>query len=223
MSKGRTMRAGSGRRDVRLWLWIAAAAMLAAAVTPSAAAGEVTGASDNLRTGWYPDEPSLSGQVAAGKFKQAFENKELKGQIYAQPLVANGTLLVVTEENNAYGLDPVTGQVRWTKSFGAAVKAGPEGSKETIECEDLAPRVGITGTPVIDTEHNVAYFTSNSYLKGESGSTGWFMNAISLSTGEQQPGFPVPIEGKSDNLEGNANFEPVQQLQRPALLMMNGV
>jgi outer membrane protein assembly factor BamB len=198
-------------------------ATLIVAGTTTAFAAEVTGQADNLRTGWYPAEPSLApGQITKERFKLAFEGK-LEGQIYAQPLVANGTLLVVTEENWAYGLDPVTGAVRWKEQYGTAVTAGEGGA--TIKCTDLEPRVGITGTPVIDTEHNVAYFVANRYVEGEAGAIGWYMNAIDLSTGQEKPKFPVKIEGEPNNLAKieKFKFDPLQQLQRPALLMMNGV
>ena len=190
----------------------------------SASAAVVTGAGDELRTGWYPDEPSLApGGIRNERFTQVFK-AELHGQIYAQPLVANGTLLVVTEENWAYGLDPITGGVRWERQFGVAVEAGAEKSEKTIKCPDIEPRVGITGTPVIDTEHNVAYFVANQYVSGSSGAIGWYMNAVSLGTGETLPGFPVKIEGEASNLASEkVKFVPGQQLQRPALLMTNGV
>jgi hypothetical protein len=202
---------------------VIAAAMFALAGSGSALAAEVTGAADNLRTGWYPDEPSLApAQITKERFKQVFEDR-LEGQIYAQPLTANGTLLVVTEENWAYGLDPASGSVRWKKQFGTAVEAG-ETPQATIKCSDLEPRVGITGTPVIDTEHNVAYFVSNRYLSGNSGPIGWYMHAIELSSGNELPNFPVQITGEAQNLAPEiVPFEPVQQLQRPALLLMNGV
>jgi iron transport multicopper oxidase len=201
---------------------VIAALLLALAAAPSAAA-EVTGAADDLRTGWYPDEPSLApAQITKEHFRQVFEDK-LEGQIYAQPLTANGTLLVVTEQNWAYGIDPTAGSVRWKRQLGTAVEAG-ESPQATIKCTDLEPRVGITGTPVIDTEHGVAYFVSNRYLSGSSGPIGWFMHAIELSNGNELPNFPVQITGEAQNLAPEVvPFEPVQLLQRPALLMMNGV
>jgi hypothetical protein len=218
------MSATRGKNAVRSALCAVAMAIFAAAGVGPASAGEVTGAADNLRTGWYPDEPTLTpAQITKERFVQVFKD-ELHGQIYAQPLVANRTLLVVTEENWAYGLDPVTGGVRWEKQFGVAVEAGAEKSEKTIKCPDIEPRVGVTGTPVIDTEHNVAYFVANRYVSGSSGAIGWYMNAVSLSTGETLPGFPVKIEGEATNLVSEkVKFVPVQQLQRPALLMMNGV
>jgi hypothetical protein len=202
---------------LRLGLGVIAVAMLTIALAGAgAASAEVTGASENLRTGWYPDEPSLAPSlVGSGQFEQVF-NVPLQGQIYAQPLVANGTLLVVTEDDWAYGLDPVTGAVRWAKNYGEAV----ESLIPPISCEDLAPHVGITGTPVIDTEHNIAYFVANEFLNKE---IVWRMHAINLATGSDVPNFPVKIEGEARNLPKGVKFDAAQQLQRPALLMMNGV
>jgi PQQ-like domain len=182
------------------------------------ALAEVTGAADNLRTGWYPDEPSRTPSLLSGSnFKQVFKTS-LEGQIYAQPLIADGTLLVVTEDDWAYGLDPITGAVRWEKQFGE-----PFDSSE-IGCTDLEPHVGITGTPVIDTETNVAYFVSNSYIvpKNHTASA-WYMNAIELGSGNEVANFPVEIDGGAQNLPPGVEFEAPKELQRPALLMMNGV
>src|SRR3984893_18141324 len=189
---------------------LVAAAALGVAVAPASAA-EVTAQHDNLRTGWYPDEGSLAPAKLkeAGIFKLAFK-AELTGQIYAQPLVANGTLLVVTENDWAYGLDPVTGEKRWGKQFGTAVESG---AGKTITCPDLEPRVGITGTPVIDTETNVAYFVANQYVSGSAGHIAWMMHAINLSSGEELPHFPVEIKGDARNLAG-VEFEPSQELER---------
>ena len=191
---------------------------LALASTGSAFA-EVTGAADNLRTGWYADEPSLTPELLKSKnFEQVFETK-LTGQIYAQPLVADGTLLVATEDNWVYGLDPLTGKVRWEKQLGTAVNA----SDPAIECAAVSPHIGITGTPVIDTEKNIAYFTSNRYVSGSSGEMAWYMHAIELGNeGKEVSGFPVEIKGEAQNVNG-LKFEPTQHLQRPALLLMNGI
>jgi hypothetical protein len=204
------------------WLLGAIAVAIFIQAASGAAFAEVTGAADNLRTGWYPDEPSLThARLSGGGFQPVFKDS-LHGQIYAQPLTANGTLLVVTEDNWAYGLDPLTGAVRWEKQFGVPVNAGEEPTA-TVKCTDLEPHVGITGTPVIDTEHNVAYFVSNQYLPGSSKETGWFMHAIELNNGNEVAHFPVKIEGEAQNLPPGVKFEAAQELQRPALLMMNGV
>ena len=199
-------------------LGVTAVAILVLAGAGSAFA-QVTGAADDLRTGWYPDEPALTpAAVSGGAFQQVFKTT-LAGQIYAQPLTANGTLLVVTEDNWAYGLDPDSGAVRWKEQLGTPVNA----SEAPIECSDLAPHIGITGTPVIDTASNIAYFVSNRYISGSSGAIAWYMHAIELADGHEAAGFPVQISGEAQNLPAGMHFEAAQELQRPALLLMGGV
>jgi PQQ-like domain len=193
---------------------VAVAILLLAAGAGSAFA-EVTGAADNLRTGWYPHEPSLTPSfVTSPSFKLAFED-HLQGQIYAQPLTADGTLVVATEDNWVYGLDPNSGAIRWAKQFGTPVNS----VDPRINCEDLSPHIGITGTPVIDTEHGIVYFVSNQYV---SGNIVWYMHAVSLGNGQEVPNFPVEIKGEAQNIPG-LEFRPEKELQRPGLLMMNGV
>jgi outer membrane protein assembly factor BamB len=210
------MSAARWRRLLQCALGIIVVAVITLAGAGSAVA-EVTGAADNLRTGWYPDEPSLTPALLSGaSFQQVFK-RPLQGQIYAQPLTANGTLLVATEDNWVYGLDPNSGTVRWERQFGTPVNA----LDAPIECGDLAPHIGITGTPVIDTEHNIAYFVANQYIAG-SKTIAWYMHAVELGSGKEVANFPVKIEGHAQNLFG-VEFEPAQELQRPALLMMNGV
>ncbi len=76
---------------------------------------------------------------------------------------------------------------------------------------------------MIDTEHGIAYFVSTRYTKeGAEPESGWYMHAIELTSGKEVANFPVKIEGEAQNIPG-VKFEPFQELQRPALLMMNGV
>ncbi len=212
----------SGARSACVGRWGAsalAAAMLAL-LTASSAFGEVTGAADDLRTAWYPDEPTLTHELlGGGSFGQVF-SRSLKGQIYAQPLTADGTLLVATEDDRVYGLDPYTGATRWELNVGTPVNS----SDADISCSDLEPHVGITGTPVIDTESNIAYFVSTRYVTpGSSEASVWYMHAVELSSGKEASGFPVLIAGNAQNLPGNVPFQAPKELQRPALLLMNGV
>ncbi len=189
-------------------------ALASAAPAPA----EVTGAAENLRTGWYREQPALTHELlSGGTFGPIFDD-HLNGQIYAQPLIADGVLLVATEDDMVYGLNPETGEVKWTREVGTAVSAeDPE-----IDCEDLSPQIGVTGTPVIDTENDVAYFVDNRYVNGESGAIVWQMRAVEMASGVEAPGFPVEIKGEAENLPG-IKFSPPKELQRPALLLMNGI
>jgi hypothetical protein len=191
--------------------------MLVLAGIVGAAANPITASNDALRTGWYPDEAKLDPAiVGGGKFGQIFETP-VQGQVYAQPLVADGTLLVVTEKDRAYGLDPVGGAVKWERQVG-----DPFPAAEIPGCTDLEPDVGITGTPVIDPETGIAYFYAKSQSESPKTVT-WKLHALSMTTGEEAPGFPVAIGGNAENLSSHPEFIAKQQLQRPGLLLMEGV
>ncbi len=191
-------------------------ASLALALAGQAAAAIVTGGGDELRTGWYPESSPISPQlVSGGSFGQMW-SAGVEGSVYAQPLLANGTLLVATEKNQVYGLDPATGAQKWSKSLGTPWNPADVG------CADLTPTIGVTSTPVIDTATGIAYLTHKTYASGTSGPARWYMDAISLASGTEQPGFPVELAGAAQNAPART-FSPTTQLQRPGLLLMGGV
>ena len=176
----------------------------------------VTNASDEARTGWYPDEPYLAPDVVGGaSFGQLFSTA-VDGQVYAQPLVADGTLFIATETNNLYALDAVTGAQRWTRNLGVAW------NPTDVGCNDLIPAIGVTGTPVIDTRAHTAYLLSKTYASGNSGPAAWYMHAIDLVTSADRPGFPVLIEGTAGN-DATQTFDAAHELARPGLLLLDGV
>ena len=171
---------------------------------------------DNQRTGWYPDQPGLApSTVADPSFGELFQ-AEVTGQVYAQPLVWNGVVVIVTETNDIYGLDAETGEARWTR------RVETPWNSADLGCPDLAPTVGITGTPVIDPATSAAYFFAKTYQSGSSGPGKYVAHAVSVATGEELPGFPVTVEGSPTNDPG-ISFDATYQLQRPGLLLLDGV
>ena len=176
---------------------------------------------DPLRTGWYPNQPGLNpnagGQCAFGEQWAA----SVTGQVYARPVVdpgagANGTLVVATESNVIYGFDAVTGQQLWSRFLGV-----PWNSSD-IGCFDVGETVGITSTPVIDTAAHTAYMTSKTY--DQTGTAIYKAHAINLANGQDRSGFAggVVIQGAASNAP-LAGFDAKNLLQRPGLLLMNGV
>ncbi len=196
---------------------IALAVLALAAPLAAPAAGEiVTNASEDLRTGWYPNQTTLTPSlVSGGTFGQLWSTP-VEGQVYAQPLLDGGTLIVPTEADDVYGLNASTGAVRWHTSLGTPWNASD------IGCGDLSPTIGVTATPVIDTETGIAYMTHKAYLSGHSGPAAWYMDAINVGTGAEQPGFPVALGGTAQNAP-EQRFEATTELQRPGLLLMEGV
>ena len=127
-----------------------------------AKADETTVSVDNARTGWDQHEPGLSpADVSDPGFGQIFSTT-VDGQVYAQPLVAGGMLIVATENNKVYGLNPQTGAIQWTRG-----DLGPAWPSASIDpptgCGDLAPTIGVTATPVFDPASDTVYFTSKTY------------------------------------------------------------
>ncbi len=206
----RRMRAGAVL--FTLFLLLACAGQALASETLGSA---LTDAGDNLRTGWYPNEPSITPELLSGGTFGRLWSTPVTGQVYAQPLLDDGTLFVATEENNLYGLNGATGAQQWTKNLGTPWNPGELG------CGDLAPKVGVTATPVIDPATNVAYFTYKTY-RTEEVEPEWFMDAVNVSTGAQQPGFPLQLSGAAQNASGQ-EFHARTELQRPGLLLLEGV
>src|SRR5204862_2025141 len=45
-------------------------------------------------------------------------SKSLSGSVYGEPLIVRGRLIVATERNNVYSLNPRTGHVQWRVHLG---------------------------------------------------------------------------------------------------------
>jgi iron transport multicopper oxidase len=201
---------------------LAAPLVLLALIVMAPAAGAraegITTAGDDLRDGWSPEQSSLTPQlVSGGTFGQLW-SATVDGQVYAQPLLANGNLLVATENNKVYALDPASGATRWPSPLDLGTPWNPA----DVGCADLTPHIGVTATPVIDPTTNTAYLTHKTYASGTSGPARWYMDAIDLAKGTEKAGFPVELAGAAQN-HPSMTFEPTHQLQRPGLLLLNGV
>jgi hypothetical protein len=199
-------------------LTIVAGALIAkAVVAPASSPPNVTTAAfDNMRTDWDPNEPNLSpSDVQSGTFGKIFDT-QLNGSIYAQPLVYDGTVIVTTEEAYAYGINSTTGAIIWQHQFGKFFKASE------IGCGDLTPDIGSTSTPVIDPSTGIVYLTTR--LRSGPGlvNSHWWLQAVSATTGKEQPGFPVEIQGTPSNSPG-VPFDDNYAMQRPGLLLLGGV
>ena len=189
----------------------------------SAAVGSgITNAGDDLRTGWYPNAGISPGTVTGGTFGQLW-SASVDGQVYAQPLVTRAsdgteTVVVATETNHVYGLDPDHGGAqRWATSL-----SGTPWNPGDVHCADITPSIGTTATPVIDPSTNTVYLTHKAYASGTSGAAVWWLDALDIATGQERAGFPVQLSGTADNAP-STTFNATDQQQRPGLLLMNGV
>ena len=217
---------GKGRATLNRVFICTLAAMVAVAClvfAAGAAADGITNSGDDLRTGWYPDEGAITPQLVSGNTFGELWSAPVNGQVYAQPLLSptgtsaspTGMLVVATETDNVYGLDPVNGAQQWTTNLGRPFNPAD------ISCPDIQPSIGTTSTPVIDTSTKTVYLTHKAYAPDNS--VHWYMDALNIATGAEQPGWPVESTtgGAADNAP--VTFFPRTQQQRPGLLLMNGV
>jgi iron transport multicopper oxidase len=191
--------------------------VLALAATASGAV--ITNANDALRTGWYPDEGSITPSLVSGPTWGQLWSAQVDGQVYAQPLLApSGTLIVTTENDSIYGLNPATGAVNWTRNL------APNGAWDPsdVGCSDIVPLRGSTSTPVIDSASDTVYLTYKTYDDPQHDNAQWWMDARDVTTGAERSGFPVQLSGPADN-DHALTFNAADQDQRTGLLLMNGV
>ncbi|MDQ1686451.1 MAG: hypothetical protein QOC82_3188 [Frankiaceae bacterium] len=208
---------GSRRSARQLLGALLIAAAAAVVVPPTAHADVVTISSDSLRTGWDGSEPGLTGPpVASDGFGQLFA-RHVDGQVYAEPVVADGVLVVATENNVVYGLDPATGDVMWQTPQSLL---GPAWPTTAATCNDLRPNAGVTSTPVVD--NGVVYLTAKTWDGSDAANPTYWMHALDIITGAEEPGWPVALAGAPVNDPDHA-FQPQMQLQRAGLLMLDGV
>ena len=173
-------------------------------------------AADGLRTSWYPNQAALApARVSAPDFGQLFDTA-ISGEVHAQPLLAGDRLLVVTETNDVYSLDPATGAVLAHRTL------HPPWKPSDLNCIPLEPNVGIMGTPAVDPASNTAYFTAKTYASGASGPAAYWAHAVDVDSLAERPGFPLLIQGPADNV-GGVSFDATHQLQRAGLLLLDGV
>jgi hypothetical protein len=87
---------------------------------------------------------------------------------------------------------------------------------------NIDPKIGITSTPVIDLSSNTIYVVAKTQnqTNGEVVYS-YALHALDLRTGDERPGSPAPIDNKI--AVGALRFEPKMHLQRPGLLLANGM
>jgi hypothetical protein len=93
---------------------------------------------DGLGSGVDPTNTNLTPTVPA------WTSAALDGEIYGEPLVQSGRVVVATENDTVDELAANSGAPLWSTHVGTAVPSG------NLPCGDISPTVGITGTPVID-------------------------------------------------------------------------
>ncbi len=118
--------------------------------TASGPSGAANVAHVNAGASWtvYHGDPLGSGNDTSGvnfsTATHAWTSSALDGQLYGEPLEATGRVYAATENDTVYALAADSGQVLWSTHLGTPVPSGD------LQCGDISPTIGITGTPVID-------------------------------------------------------------------------
>jgi outer membrane protein assembly factor BamB len=190
---------------------------------------------DNARTGQNLNETVLTpANVNPSSFGKLFVILA-DGKVDAQPLYlpkvsipnqgTHNVLYVASEHGSVYAFDADTGALVWQIS---TLLSG-ETTSDDHGCGQVTPEIGITSTPVIDPNagpHGTIYVVAMS--KDASGKYHQRLHALNVTTGAEEFGGPREIQasypGSGDNSSGgNVIFDAGQQLERPGLLLLNGV
>jgi outer membrane protein assembly factor BamB len=169
----------AGTRGACLLVMAVGVAALAASLAGAAVPTWSTYDHDGARSATDPDSGAPVAPTAV------WGPVAVDGDVYAQPLVFGSRVYVATENDTVYALNAATGAVVWQRSLGTAVPSGD------LPCGDIAPTVGITSTPVIDTASGRLYAVAD-VLGG--GTVSHELFALSAATGTPISGFPVPVD-----------------------------
>src|SRR6202021_685615 len=80
--------------------------------------------------------------------RPAWVSPSLDGELYGEPLVADGRVIAATENDTVYAMAARSGRILWSHHLAKPVPSSD------LPCGDISPEVGITGTPVIDLSRN---------------------------------------------------------------------
>ncbi len=202
----------------------------------------LTAHNDLTRQGLDSNELALTpANVNSSSFGKLI-SYSVTGQVYAQPLYvanlaipANGihnVVFVATENNDVYAFDAnsagSSGGLLWHVNLGLAA-ATPNNffANRYGPYHDINPQVGITGTPVIDLSTNTMYLDAFTNDVAGQNFYSHHIYALDITTGQNKVA-PVLVSASmhGNGVEGDGTtvtFVAEQQLQRPALTLLNGM
>ncbi len=192
---------------------------------------------DNTRSGLNANETLLTpANVNVNSFGKLF-TQSVDGIIVAQPLYASQVLMndglvhnvvyVATQHNTVYAFDADSTQGKnasplWSVSLNGGATSDPiadYGCTGTHYTE-----IGIMGTPVIDAGKTTLYVVAKTVTgTGTNAVRNFSLHALDITTGNERLGGPVIITGNAPSSNGSGTFNPIFQMQRPALLLQNGI
>jgi uncharacterized protein (TIGR03437 family) len=214
---------------------------LLAALPLSAQVSVLTYQYDTSRAGANLNESVLTkANVTLNQFGKVF-SYPVDGNIYGQPLYLpnvsipqkgiHDVVYVATEHDSVYAFDAdnsagANSTPLWQVSFinpAAGVTTVPY---QDTNCGQIAPELGITSTPVIDSQSGTIYVVA--MTKEVAGSVTTYvhrLHALDVTSGAERPGSPVAIQasvpGSGDGGTTDV-FQPKAYKQRAGLALWNG-
>jgi hypothetical protein len=198
---------------------------------------------DQTHAGQNTSETALTtANVNPDSFGKLFSHK-VDSSVYPQPLYVpnlkmsdgqtHNVLFIETSNDSMYAFDAdsnggANANPIWKVSLADTNHGAASGATaipwQDTGSPDVAPTVGITGTPVIDASTNTMYVVSNTK---ENGTDFARLHAINITTGAEQPNSPVEIKATvagtgNGSSGGQLTFSPLWENQRPALALYNG-
>jgi hypothetical protein len=134
----------------------------------------------------------------------AWTSAVLDGQLYGEPLVFAGRIIVATENDTVYELAANTGRVIWSRHLATPVPSN------NLPCGNIGPTMGITGTPVIDPTRDEVFVVTEQ-LTGASRAS-HHLYGLNMFTGATEMTQAVDPPGS----------QPAAQGQRPGLALGDG-
>jgi outer membrane protein assembly factor BamB len=176
-------------------------------------ASRVSGFGSNWTT-YHGNAEATGVQAAQTKLpsRRAWASPTLDGELYGEPLVADGRVIAATENDTVYAMAAHSGRILWSRHLAKPVPSSD------LPCGDISPEVGITGTPVIDLKRNEIFVDADTLISGPSASGGvealHRLFGLNLFTGK------VELDERA---MPNAGEDQLAQLQRPGLALDHGL
>jgi hypothetical protein len=167
-----------------------------APAAPDGASVNVTQHHNNpSRDGLFID-PALTLSAAANLARDVNFNGTIVGNVYAQPLyVEDGPsgpmVIAVTESNNVYALDAITGAIIWQRNVGTPAPG----------MGLITGGVGITGTPVIDLASRSLILLA--VISGPNN----MVYSLNVDTGAINPGFPIDVNASFPGFSSSLHMQ----------------
>ncbi len=163
---------------------------------------------DNLRTGANLQETILTPQNVNARQFGKIASWPVDGNVYAQPLYlshvnvpgkgVHNLVFIATEHDTVYAFDADSMSRAATPMWQANLLSGNETplSAGDVQCPFIEPEIGITSTPVIDTQTGTLYVLTRS--KGRKNFVNPLeyvqrLHALAITTGKEKFGGPTDI------------------------------